>query len=480
HGHEDHLGALPYFLQKYQLPIYATDFTQGLIGLKTKEFGFKDLDIRDLHCKEPVQIGDINITPLFINHSIMDAVALHIQAHDLNILHCTDFKIDRNAPNGDCIDLESFKKLGDAGLDLLMSDSTNSMSPGHTDSETLVAENLLKLFKTIKGRIVVCLFSSNTYRQQSLIDCARATGRKIALTGRSSKEYFEVAKERGKLNLKDVEVYDVEDLKDFEDHEVLVLTTGSQAEPRSVLSRISQEMFKPFRIKEGDTLIMSSRYIPGNEGRIEGMLNRISQLGAKIIDRPSLGPIHASGHAKQDELKELVRITKPHYFLPIHGVHRALVKHKELAVAEGVDSNNCLIALDGETIELTHDHFKAVDQVEINHQFISENSQLMINHDAVRRRNKLAWNGVVVVSTVYDHEHSEFKNNLQISSEGLFGGQTEADILAELKQKLESLLKNQADKNLVDLKKIVKIETRRFYKSNFLIKPEVVVIIHEI
>lgn len=479
HGHEDHVGALPYLMRRFPLPVYATDFTRGIIHTKFKELHLTDLQLNPLAFDKPVTIGDITIDPVFVNHSMMDVAALLISTSQVKAFHCTDFKIDHAAPER-VIDLARIGEIGSQGLDLLLLDSTNALAPGWTESETKVRANLLELFTKIRGRIVACLFSSNAFRVQSLIECARITGRKVALTGRSTREYVRIASELKRLDSSGVALYDVEEIVNFPDAQILVLVTGSQAEPRSVLNRMSHNMFRPFRIRPGDTLLMTSKMIPGNEGRILAMLNRLSALGAEIIHDRMEPSIHASGHAKQDELREMIRLTRPRCFIPIHGEYRHLKKNRDIAVLEGVAEENALVILDGQTVVLSPEGLAPLDQQEIGQTLVSENTDYFITNRAVTRRRKMAFNGLVVVSVLYDKKHSRVRLPVQLASEGIFGEPEEAKALTGLSSFLGELIDEDPRIELGRLEKFFKIETRRFYKMEYQLRPEVVVVVHEI
>ncbi len=478
HGHEDHIGALAFLLKRFPVPVYATAFPRGIVRTKLAEFNLADHDIREMKYGEVFNIDNFLIEPIFVNHSMMDVAALYIKTDNLTTLHCTDFKIDRTAVDGRVMDLKRFKEIGDAGLDLLLLDSTNAPNPGWTLSESVVRKNIIDTVCKIKGRIVACLFSSNTYRVQSFIDAARASGRKLALTGRSTKEYARVAIELGRLNQNGVDFYDVEEMVRFEDPEVMVLVTGSQGEPRSVLYRLSKEMFGPFKIKEGDTLIMSSRMIPGNEGRIHDMLNHIAILGAEIIDEIPGTPIHASGHARQDELREIFKITKPRSFVPIHGDYRHLKKHIQIAEGEGVKKS--LIMLNGDRVELSEDGLRSVGQFETKQIFVSEHSDFFISAEAIRRRKKLCWNGLVIVACVYDHAIGKVKLPLKVDTEGLFGGDHEIKMREDLVGLIESRKRDLPHENVDKVQKFIKVEIRQYFKQRFNLRPEVVVMINEV
>lgn len=479
HGHEDHIGAVPYFLKRFLVPVYATEFTCGLLRGKLTEFDIPNVDIREISFNERFQIEDFKIEPIFVNHSMLDVTALLISNGQHKVLHLPDFKIDRTAPDDALINLSRFKEIGEEGLDLLMMDSTNSLVSGWTTSESSVREGLLECIKKIEGRIIACLFSSNAFRLQSLIDCARATGRKLALTGRSTKEYVRVALLTNRLNLTGVEVYDVEEMDQFEDSQVMVIATGSQGEPRSVLYRMSRNMFRPFRIKEDDTILMSSKMIPGNEGRILQMLDQLTILGARIINREVDPSIHSSGHAKQDELREIFRLTRPKYFMPIHGAYRHLKKHAEIAQEEGLPKEKCVVACNGDTVEVSSQAVKIIDSKEVGRVFISENTNFEITAEAIKRRKKLAWNGLVVVSILF-HSKTRRVKDFQLFSEGVFGGDVESGSLRKLAGYFDALFLEPVESKQHGLTQLAKIEVRKFFKQHYQIRPEVVVLVHEV
>lgn len=480
HGHEDHAGAVTHFRKYFpELPIYGTDFTLGIVRQKFAEF---DLPADRLVAVTPGRkfaIGELDFEPIFINHSIMDAVAFVIGNGERRALHLTDFKIDHSAPEGRVTDLARFKKLGEEGLDLLLMDSTNVFSPGWTDSEMTVRAGLMERFTSVTGRIVACLFSSNIMRIQSLVECARVTGRKIAFTGRSTKEYTRIAREINKLDLNGVELYDVEEVTRFPDCEILVLATGSQAEPRSVLQRMSHGMFKPFKLREGDTLLMSSKMIPGNEGRILEMMNRISILGVDIVAEGMEPAIHASGHAKQDELREVLRLTKPKFFIPIHGEYRHLKKHADIAVSSGIARDRVAIITNGDTVALREGALERLEPMKLNRLFLHENDG-EISPDAIRRRRKMTANGIVGVGVIYDKLRGVIMSDVSLDVSGMLGEDAEGHETEALAERVSGLL---AEEPRLDRDKIaqkIKVEVRHFYKSRHQLKPEVMVLVNEI
>ena len=478
HGHEDHVGATVHFLRSFPLPIYATPFTQGIVRQKLKGAHLDMSKIHNLPLDRELTIGDVTIEPHFVNHSILDTVGLLISSGGQKIMHLTDFKIDERAPEGKITDLAKFAKIGEAGLDLLLMDSTNALSVGWTESELTVKENLLKKIESISSRILVCLFASNQIRLQSLFDCAKATGRKMSLTGRSSREYSAIAKDINKLNTDGVDILDVEEMHNFADSEVMVVVTGSQAEPRSVLQRISEDMFKPFRIRQGDTVLMSSKMIPGNEGDVLAMINRLTERGAKVVFDDVENPIHASGHAKQDELRTIFKTFKPKHFIPIHGEYLQLQRHIELAVECGVPLENTRLTLNGETIGITPEGLRRVGSLNTGRVCLTDDA-LVIEDEAIRLRRKMALNGLVVVSVLYS-PYQVNKLRLELTSYGLIGLEREQQACYDLKEKLIADLSQNWESDPAEIQKRVRVEARKYIRDLFHMRPEVIILMHEV
>lgn len=474
HGHEDHIGAVPYLLKKFDLPVYATPFTQGVLRQKFNEHGHNADRLHRFSPGERLVVGDFDFEPIFANHSIPDTVGLVVRAAGLTVLHLTDFKIDHHAPQG-VTDLRRLRDVGDQGVDLLLMDSTNVFSAGWTQSETHVRANIISLFAGIAGRVIVCLFSSNTFRLQSLFDCARATKRKVALTGRSTREYVEVARSLGILDASGVELYDVEEIHQFADNEVIVIVTGSQAEGRSVLNRMSHDLFRPFRLHDGDTLVMSSKMIPGNEGKILSMLNRISLLGVEIIADQINQPIHASGHACEDELREIFRVVRPRHFIPIHGEHRMLKRHVEVAVSEGVALEKTLVILDGNIVKLTEDGVKKVDHREVGRNYWTEGAE-KIDTEAITTRRHLATGGVVALGVKYDPDKWKLSPCVSVRSGGIIGEELENGLAIELSERLDELIERAPQKKPEDVEQFLRSVVRQFYSERCGVKPEVLVV----
>jgi ribonuclease J len=479
HGHEDHIGAIPYFLKRFDVPLYGLPFTLGVIRNKLPEVLESGAIMRPITYGKSFTIGDVSIEAVFVNHSIPDASGLFIRSGSQKIMHLTDYKIDHAASNGRVTDLARFQEIGREGLDLLLLDSTNAFTPGWTHSESLATANLVKTMTKIRGRVVACLFASNVHRVQSLIECARITGRKIAFTGRSAKAYTRVASALDLLQYKDVDVYDVEEMDQFADHEVLVLVTGSQAEPRSVLGRMARGMFKPFKLRVGDTVLMSSRVIPGNEGKVFHMLDDLAMQGANVIVDTWKDPIHASGHAYQDELRETIRLLKPRKFVPIHGGYRHLMKMKELAQAEGMAEVAIKIILNGQTLALSSTDWEIKSSGAAGRRYIAENTDREITPEAISRRKKMSFNGLIAVSVIFDVKKNRLIPKLMLKSEGVFGGIDEGAALKHLEPILAQILADSHETAFDQIEKMLKVEIRNYYRHAFQIRPEVLVMIHQ-
>lgn len=479
HGHEDHLGAIAFFRQHFALPVYATPFAMGIVRQKLEYAGLKTDKLHTIKAGQSFQVGDFHFEAIHLNHSMLDVVAYLISVENQKILHLTDFKIDHSSPDGKTMDLARLKQIGKEGLDLLLMDSTNVFAPGWTDSEATIRANLLEHFLKIKGRIVACLFSSNIYRIQSLLECARITGRKVAFTGRSTKEYTRLALEIGQLDTKGVELYDVEDVTKFADSEILVIATGSQGEGRSVLQRMSHEMFRPFRFREGDTLLMSSKMIPGNEGRVLEMINRIALMNVDIVSEGVFPKIHASGHAKQDELREVFRLTTPKHFIPIHGEYRYLKKHVEIAHEEGVAKENCRVMLNGEKVSFGSDGIQYDSEHEIRRVFLNE-VDLEIDPLAIRKRRKITFNGLIIVSVLYDELRKMPLVGVEVDTSSVMGTDFEEGFRSALKSHLNEVLQNAGQIEKDKVHKLMKVESRRFYREKFHLIPEVMTLINDV
>ncbi len=401
HGHEDHIGAVPYALQVLQVPVYATRFTAGLVQHKLREHGLADqVTLHVVAPKTRVRIGPFDIGFLRVTHSIPDCVSLAIRTPLGNVLFTGDFKIEAGLRDGEVFDEAGFRAFGDEGVDLMMADSTNAEVPGWSGSEAAVGKHLAEVFSGIRGRILVGLFASNIYRLHSIIDAARVNGRYCVLLGKSLERYTTAANAYTSMPFDSEDIIGVKDLHRYDDDEVVIICTGSQAEPRAALSRVANGTHPEVAVKQGDTVVLSARQIPGNERRIHAMLNDFARGGAHVIYTRTDREIHASGHAYQEELRTLLTWVRPRRFIPVHGEYTFLQRHAELAQECGVERT--LIIENGQTVTLGTDGMRVSDVRTLSPWYAdglvygdAESLQLVA-------RQQLGWHGAVAVQLDLD------------------------------------------------------------------------------
>jgi len=394
HGHEDHIGAVGFVAEVCPAPVYAPPFACELIRVKREEYGEdRPLDLRPIAPGHDLEIGPFRFEYIRTTHSIPDAYALAIHTPVGLVVHSGDFKIDPNPLDGRPFDRDRLKELGDEGVRLLFSDSTNAEVPGHTRSEAAVALELERQFQEAPGRVIVAMFASNVLRLRALADAARRTGRRVCLIGRSLTVY-QTAAERAFRMPPIPDLVDSTALHRIPGREVVVVCTGSQAEPRSALYRASQMDHPDLRIQEGDTVLMSCRMIPGNEKAIHRMLNALARLGARIVHE-KMAPIHASGHACREELREMIRLVRPRSFVPVHGEFSFLRAHVELALEEGVPE--ALLVENGQPLEVTADETRLLPHLPLTPHFLDEPLVGTASELALDERRRIGQTGVLAV-----------------------------------------------------------------------------------
>lgn len=362
HGHEDHIGATPYVLPKFNTTVYGTRLTLALIEAKYEEFGIKPNNFRVIEPGKEVTCGEFRIEFVKVSHSIDDAVGLVIHTPIGNLVHTGDFKVDFTPVAGNCIDLQKFAQIGAEGVLALMSDSTNAEVPGYTESEKNVGASFETIFKETKGRIIIATFASNIHRLQQVVNEAKKSGRKICLMGRSMFRFAKVASDLGYLKINDEMLLSSDEIDTIDDSKICILTTGSQGENMSGLVRMASGEHRNVTIKQGDTVVISSTPIPGNERYVSDVINMLCIRGAKVVYSGN-AQVHVSGHACQEELKLMLLLTKPKCFIPVHGEYRHLYKHAALAEELGVNKENIFIPAIGKPIEFTSNKIRFGEQV---------------------------------------------------------------------------------------------------------------------
>ena len=447
HGHEDHIGALPYLLREISAPIFATPLTAGLVELKLAEHGL--LETTEIEVKMPgdvIKLGCFKVELIHVNHSIPDTVSLAIKTPVGMIIQTSDFKIDTMPVFGEMIDLARFGELGNRGVLALLSDSTNVERQGYSTSESKVGERIDELFRGCNKRIIVTTFSSNIDRVQQVINCAEKYGRKIAVTGRSMENALHVSIELGRMSVPDGLLIDLNQAKNLPPDKIVIITTGSQGEPMSALYRMAFSGHKQVEIKAGDRVIISASAVPGNEKTISHVINELFRRGAEVI-YDSISEIHVSGHAYQEELKMIIALTKPKFFMPTHGEHRHLRTHAKLAAQMGVKQNNIIVADIGHVIELTADSISRNGSVPSGRVFVDGAGVGDVGSVVLRDRQHLAQDGMLVVIVSLSSEDGSLISGPDIITRGFIYVKESEDMMNELKDiVMNTLEQGAADK----------------------------------
>ena len=403
HGHEDHIGGLPYLLRDVNIPVYGTRLTIGLIEGKLKEHDL--LSSAKLNVIKPgdiVATGAFSVEAIHVNHSIPDALGFAISSKAGTVVQTGDFKIDSTPIDGDMIDLNRFGEIGSQGVLCMLSDSTNAERPGYTESEKKVGESLEGLFhKAGKRRIILATFASNVHRVQQVINVAKKMGRKVALSGRSLENVVNIGIEMGYLEADEGQIVSIDMINRYSAEEIVLITTGSQGEPMSALSRMAFSDHRKVNVGPNDFVIISATPIPGNEKTVSNVINELMKLGAEVIYEKNEG-IHVSGHACQEELKLMMGVVKPQFFIPAHGEQKHLRKHAMLAESMGIDPKNIYVADNGKQIEISRDGIKEIGQLPIAKVFVDGSGVGDVGNVVINDRKRLSENGLIVVVASID------------------------------------------------------------------------------
>lgn len=404
HAHEDHIGALPYLLREIRIPVYGTPFTLEIVRNKLIEFDLnKYVDLNLVNPGETLNIEPFEIEFIRVSHSTVDGVGLAIHTPEGIVVHTGDFRISHNPDETKNTDILSFARMGEKGVLALLSDSTNVEVKGYTMSEQEVARNLEKLIASSTGRVIVALFASNVHRIQQVIDIAVQNNRKVVFNGRSMDQIVEVAKRLGHIQCPPNTIVDIKQIGKIRDNELVIITTGSQGEPMSALVRMASGTHKHIRIKKDDRVILSSKHIPGNEKAIASIINKLYRKGADVV-YSKIAQIHASGHAHQEELKLMLNLVKPRYFIPIHGEYRHLVVHARLAEKMGMPRENVMVAENGQIIAFDNDGGRMAGQVQTGRILIDGKGVGDVGRSVLKERRELSEGGLVVVTMIIDEE----------------------------------------------------------------------------
>ncbi len=451
HGHEDHIGALPYVLQQVNAPIYATRLTAGLVRLRLEEHNLQnDVSVFVHQAGDIFQVGCFQVEMIHVNHSIADAVALAITCDVGTILMTGDFKIDPTPIHGDIIDLARFGELGREGVLALLCDSTNVEKTGYTTSEQRVADSLDNLFKGCSQRIIVTTFASNAHRIQSVINLACKYGRKVAVTGRSMENIIRVSSELGYLELPPDTLMPIQSIRGLPKDKVVIVTTGSQGENMSALYRMAFTGHRQVEIEPGDRIIISASAIPGNEKNIGNVINELYRKGAEVIYSKVAAELHVSGHACQEELKIIHALTKPKFFIPLHGEQRHLQAHAKLARCMGMDSENIVITDIGRVIELTRDSIHLGGTVPSGNTLVDGLGVGDVGSVVLRDRRHLGQDGMVVVVAGLSGVDGSVVSGPDIISRGFVYVKESEDLMEQLRDVVSKTLDDCYDEGIMD------------------------------
>lgn len=479
HGHEDHIGAVSFLLPDLNYPpIFGSRFTLALVENRLqKHKHHRRVHLKPLLPPKSFSLGAFQLQCVQVTHSIVESMGLIIQTPIGTLVYSGDFKIDPYPADGKKIDSHTLKKVGNTGPLLLLSDSTNVEVPGWSRSELQAKNEILKQFKKIKsGKIIIAVFASNIHRIQHILEAAQAVKRKVALCGRSLYENTKTAKQLKLLHVKSDLIISPQEVAHTPPEKIVLIVTGTQAEPRSALYRMSLNNHPDIVLKPGDTVFLSSRHIPGNERAISHMINNLYRRGAEVIDSHMV-PIHASGHAYQEEQKQLLKWVKPKFFLPIHGEYRMLVKHLQLAEAS-LPHINGLVAENGDILELTRHSFKKMGHAPAGKVFLDE-AATDLHEGILKDRRKLAYTGLVVLSLVVDQEKGSILEGPHFDTRGV---KAEIDLQPLKKQVIERFrqLSLEARKDRAEVEEELRRVTRRYFLDKTGTKPVVISIVYEV
>ena len=482
HGHEDHIGALPFVLPELAVPVYGTALTLGFVREKLKEY---DLDqVTELAVVKPrdkVTAGVFEVEFIRVSHSIVDGCALAIRSPEGVVVHTGDFKLDQTPVDGELTDLVTFARYGEEGVLALMADSTNVEREGYTLSEKLVGDAFHEIFPHCPGRIIVAAFSSNIHRVQQVVEAAAAHGRKVLLNGRSMIANVRIARELGYLSIPDDILIDLKELPRLPKEGVCMITTGSQGEPMSALTRIAMDDHKQIKLEQGDTVILSSRFIPGNEKTISDLINHLYRRGAEVIHE-KVSEVHVSGHASQEELKLMLNLVRPRIFIPVHGEYRHLVKHSQLAQKVGIARERCILAVDGDVITFNGEGCAITGTVEAGRVFVDGKGIGDVGEVVLKDRKHLSEDGMVVVIIAINQATGEIIYGPDIVSRGFVFEDESQEYLDEARKLVLDTLANvniEVRGDWGEVKQEVRRILRRFFNKTIERRPVILPLILE-
>ena len=482
HGHEDHIGALPYVLKQLNVPVYGTKLTLGIVETKLKEHGLlSSTELVRVKPKDIIKLSSVSVEFIKTNHSIADSVAIAIHTPLGVVLHTGDFKIDYTPIDGEMMDFARLAEIGRKGVLVMMADSTNVERPGYTLTEKVVGETFDRLFGKASGRILVATFASNVHRIQQIITAAQRYNKKVSVSGRSMENIVQVAIELGYLEVDKDVLVPIDQIGKYPNDKMVIITTGSQGEPMSALARMAASEHRKITIVPGDTVIISATPIPGNEKFVSKVVNQLFKKGAEVI-YDSVEKIHVSGHACQEELKLMHALVKPRFFIPVHGEYRHLKKHGELAMELGLPEKNLVICENGDVIEVTRNYIKKNGSVTSGQVFVDGLGVGDVGNIVLRDRKHLSQDGILTVVVTIEKQTGKVVSGPDIISRGFVYVRESEGLMDEARDIVRAVLRECEEKQITDwatLKSKMRDELREFLYEKTKRKPMILPIIME-
>jgi len=483
HGHEDHIGALAYLLRELPIPVYGTRLTLGFAKGRLEENGvLEQAQLHYVEARQTLDFGEIHVEILGMTHSIADSIGIAITTPVGTIIHTGDFKFDSSPLNRNVTDYARISALGEQGVLALFSDSTNSERPGFTPSETYVRRHIEQIFYSCRNKIIVACFASSIHRIQIILDLAKDFGRRVLPVGRSMKENIAIASDLGYLNIPPGVMADISDAKTLPEEAQVILSTGSQGEPLAALTRLAFGKHKDVAVQEGDAVILSARVIPGNEGSVSRLVNHFCRRGARIYDE-SQWTTHVSGHASQEELKLMLNLTRPRYFIPVHGEYRQLYAHTLLAREVGIPPERIILAETGDVLVLRPDSACIDGKAPVGRRFIDVGGVAELDELVVKDRRHLSEEGVVLAVVAVNKATGTVEGVPELVSRGHVQEEDSAAFLAEAREiiiaALEECTREEREDSLV-LTEVVRTELKRYFRKRTGTRPMIVPVIYEI
>ncbi|MHB1464798.1 MAG: ribonuclease J [Thermoleophilia bacterium] len=483
HGHEDHVGALPFLLREINVPVYGTRLTLGLVRNKLEEHGLAGrVELREITTDRPEDIGPFHCDFISVTHSIPDGVAVAVTTPVGTIVHSGDFKLDPNPIDHRRTNLGKFGELGSEGVMLLLSDSTNAEVEGVTGPEKSVGKTIDEIFSLAKGRIIVSSFASHIHRIQQVVNAARRHRRRLAVVGRSMVRNVQIARELGYLDVPEEMMISLGEIGNFKPRKVVILSSGSQGEPLSALTRMAFNDHKKVKLQEDDTVIMSARPVPGNELSVHQVINRLFKAGAEVVYE-SVAPVHVSGHAAREELKMLINLTQPKYFMPIHGEYRHLHFHKQLAEEMGMSPKRIIMAANGDVVELSGGKVRIVDSIEAGATFVDGLDVGDIQDVTLRDRKKLSRDGSIIVVLPVRQQDGSPAAPAEISDKGFVYMRNRKEFMNEVSALVKQIIKDGAKLGISDpglLQEHIHDRLARFIYKKTKKRPLIIAVVVEV